>query len=100
MKRTATLLASGGFSLVRGLWSLRSGSAVVELSRKLLATCLDGAELMLETGSSAGAVKLRHEGVVLSTEDNSGSVHGCDHASDLVEREGLGLGLFLRSHVD
>lgn len=66
----------------------------------MLATRLDSSELVLEAGCGACAIELSHQAVVLSTEGNTGSVHGCDHASDLVKREGLGLSLFLGCHVD
>ena len=55
---------------------------------------------MLEAGGGATAVELSHQAIVFGTEDNTGGVHGRDHASDLVEGEGLGLGLFLGSHVE
>lgn len=99
IKRTAVLLSGGGRSLLGSRFrGLLDSSAVVEFGRKLLATRLDCTELVLEAGSSAGAVELGHQAIVLSTQDNTGSVHGSDHAGDLVEREGLGLAFFLGCH--
>lgn len=66
----------------------------------MLATRLDSTELVLEAGCGACAIELSHKAVMFGTEGNTGSVHGCDNASDLVKREGLGLSLFLGCHVD
>lgn len=100
IQRTAALLSSGGRSLVLRFRGRLDSSAVTKLSGKLLATGLDGAELVLKAGCGAGSIELSHQAVVLGAEDNTSSVHGGDHTGDFVEREGLSLGLLLRRHVD